>query len=62
MKSNAPAERRETISDLLKLRFGDLDAQLEAIIPQLMELSRYEYLALLMQSNREDLLLRFGQS
>ena len=53
------SERRETISDLLKLRFGNLDPQLEAIIPHLMELSRSEYLALLMQTDRSELLSRF---
>ncbi|MBW4669836.1 MAG: Rpn family recombination-promoting nuclease/putative transposase [Cyanomargarita calcarea GSE-NOS-MK-12-04C] len=58
-REGASAERRETISDLLKLRFGNLDPQLEAIIPQLMELSRSEYLALLMQTDRSELLSRF---
>ncbi|MBN3921947.1 Rpn family recombination-promoting nuclease/putative transposase [Nostoc sp. NMS4] len=52
-------ERRETISTLLKVRFGNLDSELEAIIPQLMQLSREEYLGLLLQADREELLLRF---
>lgn len=52
-------ERRETISTLLKVRFGNLDTELEAIIPQLMGLSREEYLGLLLQADREELLSRF---
>lgn len=53
------AERRKVISGLLKLRFGNLDTELEAIIPQLMQLSREEYLGLLLQADREELLSRF---
>lgn len=52
-------ERRETISTLLKVRFENLDSELEAIIPQLMQLSREEYLGLLLQADREELLSRF---
>ncbi|MBD2565644.1 MULTISPECIES: Rpn family recombination-promoting nuclease/putative transposase [Nostoc] len=52
-------ERRETISTLLKVRFGNLDSELEAIIPRLMQLSREEYLGLLLQADREELLSRF---
>ncbi|MBD2248895.1 Rpn family recombination-promoting nuclease/putative transposase [Nostoc sp. FACHB-888] len=52
-------ERKETISTLLKVRFGNLDSELEAIIPQLMQLSREEYLGLLLQADRKELLLRF---
>jgi hypothetical protein len=39
-QEGAEAERRETISALLKLRLGNLDVELEAIIPQLMQLSK----------------------
>jgi len=57
------AERQEMILGLLKVRFGNLDAELEAIIPQLIQLSREEYLALLLQTSRDDLLSRFhGES
>ncbi|BAY42340.1 hypothetical protein NIES2111_67630 (plasmid) [Nostoc sp. NIES-2111] len=56
----AERERRETISALLKVRFGNLDAELEKIIPQLMDLSREEALSLLLQSKREELLSRFN--
>ncbi|MBD2303223.1 hypothetical protein [Nostoc sp. FACHB-190] len=55
----AEKERRETLEALLKVRFGNLDADLEAIIPQLMQLSREESLSLLLQANREELLSRF---
>jgi hypothetical protein len=53
------AERQKTISEILKFRFGNLDAEVEAIIPQLMQLSPEEYLALLMQTDRSELLSRF---
>ncbi|BBD63445.1 hypothetical protein NIES2109_62950 (plasmid) [Nostoc sp. HK-01] len=55
----AEKERRETLEALLKVRFGNLDADLEAIIPQLMQLSREESLSLLLQADREELLSRF---
>jgi hypothetical protein len=58
-EEGAEAERRKVIFGLLKLRFGNLDAELEAIIPQLMQLSREEYLGLLLQADREELLSRF---
>ncbi|MHC5778572.1 hypothetical protein [Nostoc sp.] len=58
-EEGAEAERRKVISGLLKLRFGNLDTELEAIIPQLMQLSREEYLGLLLQADREELLSRF---
>lgn len=52
-------ERRATITKILKLRFGDIDASLEAIIPALLQLSPDEYLGLLLQADREELLSRF---
>ena len=58
-REGALAERQKTISEILKLRFGNLDAEVEAIIPQLMQLSPEEYLALLMQTDRSELLSRF---
>ena len=58
-EEGAEAERRKVISGLFKLRFGNLDAELEAIIPQLMQLSREEYLGLLLQADRKELLSRF---
>jgi hypothetical protein len=52
-------ERRAGITKLLKLRFGEIDAQLEAIIPQLVELSTDEYMDLIYQATYEELLSRF---
>jgi Putative transposase, YhgA-like len=61
MESGIQAERQKTISGILKARFGDLDAQLEAIIPQLMELSPEEYTDLLLRVSRSELLTQFEQ-
>ena len=61
-REGALAERQKTISEILKFRFGNLDPQLEAIIPQLMQLSPEEYFALLMQTDRSELLSRFRSS
>jgi hypothetical protein len=58
-REGALAERQKTISEILKFRFGNLDAEVEAIIPQLMQLSPEEYFALLMQTDRSELLSRF---
>ncbi|WGV25857.1 Rpn family recombination-promoting nuclease/putative transposase [Halotia branconii] len=52
-------ERRATITKILKLRFGDIDASLEGIIPALLKLSPDEYMDSLLQANREELLSRF---
>ncbi|MEA5507666.1 Rpn family recombination-promoting nuclease/putative transposase [Halotia wernerae UHCC 0503] len=52
-------ERRAGITKLLQLRFGEIDAQLEAIIPQLVELSTDEYMDLIYQATHEELLSRF---
>jgi Putative transposase, YhgA-like len=52
-------ERRAGITKLLQLRFGEIDAQLEAIIPQLLELSTDEYMDLIYQATYEELLSRF---
>jgi predicted transposase/invertase (TIGR01784 family) len=60
-REGAQKERRETILALLKVRFGNLDADLEAIIPRLMQLSREESLNLLLQTDREELLSRFQE-
>lgn len=51
--------QRLVIENLLKVRFGDLDEQLVAIIPQLIELPAETYTPLLLQLSREDLLIRF---
>ena len=53
-------ERRATIENLLRLRFGVLDEQLSGIIEPLLELPPEEFTALLLQLSREELLARFG--
>ncbi|MBH8555232.1 Rpn family recombination-promoting nuclease/putative transposase [Nostocaceae cyanobacterium CENA357] len=63
LREGRQEERRASITKFLQLRFGEIDAQLEAIIPQLMELSTDEYMSLIYQASREDLLSRFhGES
>ena len=51
--------QRLVIENLLKVRFGALDEQLVAIIPQLIELPAEDYTPLLLQLSREELLSRF---
>jgi hypothetical protein len=54
-------ERRTLIENLLKVRFGDLDEQLTAIIEPLLALPPDQFTPLLLQLSREDLLRRFLQ-
>ncbi len=53
-------ERQELIENLLTVRFGTLDESLQAIIQPLVSLSPPEFLPLLMQLSREELLARFA--
>jgi len=53
-------ERQYTIERILRMRFGEIDPQLEAIIPPLLALSAPEYTPLLLELSREELLARFG--
>ncbi|MBD2185959.1 hypothetical protein H6S82_23070 [Planktothrix sp. FACHB-1355] len=53
-------ERRATIENLLRVRFGVLDEQLSGIIERLLELPPEEFTVLLLQLSREELLARFG--
>jgi hypothetical protein len=56
------AERRTTIENLLRVRYGSLDTQLSSMIEPILQLSTEDYTLLLLQlSNlsREDLLSRF---
>jgi len=55
------AERRATIENLLRVRFGSVDDTLAAIIPQLLELPPEEFTRELLQLSREELLARFGE-
>ncbi|WP_445633837.1 Flagellar assembly protein H [Nostoc sp. DSM 114161] len=53
------AERRSVIENLLRVRFGSLDAELRRIIEPLLALSPEEFTPLLLQRSREELLNRF---
>ncbi|MGC1394988.1 MAG: hypothetical protein WA828_11975 [Coleofasciculaceae cyanobacterium] len=53
------AERRATIENLLRVRFG-LDEVLAAVVEPLLELPPEEFTLLLLQLSREELLARFG--
>jgi hypothetical protein len=53
------AERRNVIENLLRVRFGSLDAELIRIIEPLLVLSPEEFTPLLLQRSREELLNRF---
>ena len=53
------AERRATIENLLRVRFG-LDEALSGVIEPMLELPPEEFTLLLLQLSREELLVRFG--
>ena len=52
---------RLVVENLLRVRFGDSDEELSAIIDPLLELPPEEFTPLLLQLSREELLARFGQ-
>lgn len=51
--------RRESAENLLKARFGELDEELAARVPEIVKLSPEEYMPLLVNLSREELLERF---
>ena len=53
------AERRNVIENLLRVRFGSLDAELKGITEALLALSPEEFTPLLLQLSKEELLNRF---
>lgn len=55
-------ERRLAIENLLKIRFGSLDEELSRVIEPMLELPPEEYIRLILQLSREELLARFGTS
>ena len=55
------AERRTTIENLLRVRFGALDAPLSALVEPLLDLSPEEFTPLLLQQSREQLVDRFSR-
>jgi hypothetical protein len=50
---------RRVVENLLRVRFGELDEQLSAIIDRLLALPAEEFTPLLVQLSREELLARF---
>ena len=56
------SERQAVIENMLKVRFGEVDEPLNAIIPELLELPVKDYTRLLLQLSREELLARFQPS
>ena len=54
-------ERSATIKNLLRVRFGTLDNELQTIVEPLLALPPEEFTSLLLQLSREDLLTRFNQ-
>jgi hypothetical protein len=50
------------IEDILVNRFGSIDSQLEAIIPELLQLSRIQMIPLLLNLSREDLIKHFTET
>ncbi|WP_293158831.1 hypothetical protein [Okeania sp. SIO2C9] len=62
-KQGMREERREQIENILKVRFGTIDNQLEAIIEPSLSLLPAELVPLLLQLSRDELLARFvGQN
>ncbi|MGI8502567.1 MAG: hypothetical protein ACR2LR_15725 [Hassallia sp.] len=53
-------ERRQVVENLLNVRFGSLDADLERVIQPLLQLPPQEYSRFLLELSREELLRRFG--
>jgi flagellar biosynthesis/type III secretory pathway protein FliH len=52
--------QRQVVENLLRSRFGSLDDQLLAIIEPLLSLPTEEFIPLLLQLSREELIARFG--
>ncbi|MDB9513451.1 hypothetical protein PN499_19840 [Kamptonema animale CS-326] len=59
MQQGIRAERRATIENLLRVRFGSLDEELSAVIEPMLELLPEEFAQLLLQTSRDELLARF---
>ncbi len=52
--------QRQVVENLLRVRFGSLDEQLERVIEPLLQLSPQEYSRLLLELSHDELLKRFG--
>ncbi|KYC39404.1 hypothetical protein WA1_32270 [Scytonema hofmannii PCC 7110] len=55
-------ERRQVVENLLRVRFGSLDAELSTIIESILTLSPEEFMPLLLQLSRPELIARFGNN
>ncbi|MFM2062144.1 MAG: hypothetical protein RLZZ507_1814 [Cyanobacteriota bacterium] len=54
-------ERRAMIENILQVRFGQVDSELQTIINPLIAMSREEFTPLLLQFSSEELLARFAK-
>jgi hypothetical protein len=59
MERGIEQERRSAISGLLELRYGSIDEQLAAILPNLMTLTSIEYTPLILQLSQQELIEHF---
>ncbi|BAT55643.1 hypothetical protein NOS3756_46360 [Nostoc sp. NIES-3756] len=59
IREGIQTERRQVIENLLQVRFGASDVELSVIIEPLLLLTPQEYIPLLLQLSREQLLGRF---
>jgi hypothetical protein len=48
------------VENLLRVRFGQLDPEIQAIISRILQLSLEEFTPLLLHCSKEELLNRFG--
>ncbi|MFW9259046.1 hypothetical protein A4S05_32910 [Nostoc sp. KVJ20] len=53
--------KRLVVENLLQVRFGSLDKELQAIIESVLALLPEEFTPLLMQLSREELIAKFGR-
>ena len=61
VQQGVTTERRTVIENLLQVRFGSDDTELNSIIEPISRLSPQEFTPLLLQLSREELLNRFRQ-
>jgi hypothetical protein len=52
--------QRQVVENLLRVRFGSLDEELQGVIEPLLQLPPQEYSRLLLELSRDELLTRFG--
>ncbi|WP_241673832.1 hypothetical protein [Microcystis aeruginosa] len=51
---------RLVVENLLRVRFGELDPEIQAIISRILQLSPEEFTPLLLQYSKQELLNQFG--